>query len=127
MTFRASVAAFVLLLSTATTLTWGDSVDAACVIYPAGSDYDATALFRCKAPGDSEFGSCPGGIVRMGGNQASIVVQNQAGEQFTINFMADCINAINREVKLRLEDDLRTLEFENGEVWEEPLAAIEGD
>jgi hypothetical protein len=89
-------------------------------------DYDATALFRCKATGDTQFGNCPGGILRMEDNQASIVVQNQAGEQFTINFMTDYVNATNREVKARLEGDLWTLEFENGEVWEVPLAAIEG-
>lgn len=90
------------------------------------ADYDATALFRCKAPGDADFGSCPGGILRMEDNQASIVVQNQAGEQFTINFMADYVNATNRELDARQEGDTWTLEFENGEVWEVPLAAIEG-
>ena len=89
-------------------------------------DYDATALFRCKAPGDSEFGSCPGGILRMEDKQASISVQNQAGEQFTINFMSGYVNASNRELKATLEDDTWTLEFANGEVWEIPLAAIEG-
>ena len=90
------------------------------------ADYDATALFRCKAAGDSEFGNCPGGILRMEDNQASIVVQNQLGEQFTINFMTDYVNATNRELEARLESDTWILEFANGEVWEVPLAAIEG-
>ncbi len=89
-------------------------------------EYDATALFRCKAAGDAEFGSCPGGILRMEDNQASIVVQNQAGEQFTINFMTDYVNAANREVEARLENDTWILEFDNGELWEVPRAAIEG-
>jgi len=89
-------------------------------------EYDATALFRCKAPGDSGFASCPGGILRMENSQASIVVQNQAGEQFTINFMTDYINATNREVEATLDGDTWTLVFANGEVWEIPLAAIEG-
>ena len=89
-------------------------------------DYDATALFRCKAQGDSDFGSCPGGILRMENQQASISVQNQAGEQFTINFMTGYVNATNRELKATLEGDTWTLEFANGEVWEIPLAAIEG-
>jgi hypothetical protein len=62
----------------------------------------------------------------MDGGQASIVVQNQAGEQFTINFMTDYVNATNREVNAQLEGDTWTLEFANGEVWEVPLAAIEG-
>jgi hypothetical protein len=89
-------------------------------------EYDATALFRCKAAGDSEFGRCPGGVLRMEGNQASIVVQNQLGEQFTINFMTDYVNATNREVEARLDGDTWILDFANGEVWEVPLAAIEG-
>ncbi len=90
------------------------------------ADYDATALFRCKASGDAEFGSCPGGILRMENRQASIVVQNQLGEQFTINFMTDYVNATNRELEARLEGDTWILDFSNGEVWEIPLAAIEG-
>jgi hypothetical protein len=89
-------------------------------------EYNATALFRCKAAGDSGFGNCPGGILRMEDNQASIVVQNQLGEQFTINFMKDYVNATNREVEARLEGDTWILDFANGEVWEVPLAAIEG-
>jgi hypothetical protein len=62
----------------------------------------------------------------MENNQASIVVQNQAGEQFTINFMTDYVNATNREVEAHLEDDTWILEFANGELWEVPRAAIEG-
>lgn len=89
-------------------------------------EYDATALFRCKTAGDAQFGSCPGGILRMENQQASIVVQNQLGEQFTINFMNDYVNATNREVEARLEGDTWILDFANGEVWEVPLAAIEG-
>ncbi len=88
--------------------------------------YDATTRLRCRAAGDSEFGSCPAGILRMEDRQASIVVQNQLGEQFTINFMTDYVNATNREVSARLEGDTWILDFANGEVWEVPLAAIEG-
>lgn len=90
------------------------------------AEYDATAMFRCKAASDSEYGSCPGGILRMEDSQASIVVQNQLGEQFTINFMTDYVNATNRELEARLEGDTWILHFANGEVWEVPLAAIEG-
>jgi hypothetical protein len=90
------------------------------------ADYDATTLLRCKAAGDSEFGTCPGGILRMEDGQASIVVQNQLGEQFTINFMKEYVNATNREVEARREGDTWLLNFANGEVWEVPLAAIEG-
>lgn len=89
-------------------------------------DYDATTRLRCRASGDSEFGSCPAGILRMEDRQASIVVQNQLGEQFTINFMTGYVNATNREVEAKLDGDTWILHFENGEVWEVPLAAIEG-
>ena len=104
-----------------------EPVDESNPTWPFTTDeYDATALFRCKAAGDDEFGSCPGGILRMENNQASIVVQNQLGEQFSINFMTDYVNATNRELEAKLEDDTWILVFANGEVWEVPLAAIEG-
>lgn len=89
-------------------------------------DYDATTRLRCLAAGDTEFGSCPAGILRMEGGEASIVVQNQLGEQFTINFMQDYVNATGREVKAQLKGDIWILNFANGEVWEVPLAAVEG-
>ncbi|EED36845.1 conserved hypothetical protein [Luminiphilus syltensis NOR5-1B] len=89
-------------------------------------DYDATALFRCKVAGEADYGSCPGGILRMAGGEASIVVLSPAGDRFTINFMADYVNATNREVSARLEGDIWMLEFDNGDRWEIPLAAIEG-
>lgn len=89
-------------------------------------DYDATTRLRCRAAGDEAFGSCPAGILRMEHRQASIVVQNQAGEQFTINFMSDYVNAANREVKASLEGDTWTVTVDNGEVYEVPIAAIEG-
>lgn len=89
-------------------------------------DYDATTLLRCRAAGDAEFGQCPAGILRMENRQASIVVQNQAGEQFTINFMTDYVNATNREADARLEGDTWIVTINGGEVYEVPLAAIEG-
>ena len=90
------------------------------------ADYNATALLRCRAPGDEAFADCPAGILRMEEGQASIVVRNPRGEQFTINFMSDYVNATNREVEARLEGDTWILNFANGEVWEVPRAAVEG-
>jgi hypothetical protein len=90
------------------------------------ADYDATTLLSCRAPGESEFGLCPAGILRMEKSQASIVVQNQSGEQFTINFMTDSVNATNREIEAVLEDDTWTVTVANGEVYQVPRAAIEG-
>ena len=90
------------------------------------ADYDATTRLRCRAAGDTEFGSCPAGILRMEDSQASIVVQNQQGDQFTINFMTGYVNATNREVEAILEGDTWTVTVADGEVYEVPLAAIEG-
>jgi len=89
-------------------------------------DYDATTRLRCKAAADAEYGSCPAGILRMENRQASIVVQSQSGEQFTINFMTDYVNATAGEVEANLDGDIWTVRRDNGEVYEVPLAAIEG-
>ena len=89
-------------------------------------DYDATTLLRCKAAAGTEFGSCPAGILRMENRQASIVIQSQLGERFTVNFMTDYVNATNHEVDANLEDDTWTVTLDNGEIYEVPLAAIEG-
>ena len=89
-------------------------------------EYDATTLLPCRAAGAAEFENCPGGVLRMEDAQGSVTVQNQLGEQFTINFMTDYVNATNREVDARLEGDSWILLFDNGEVWKVPLALIEG-
>jgi hypothetical protein len=89
-------------------------------------DYDATTRLRCKAAGDSEYGSCPAGILRMEDRQASIVIQSQLGERFTVNFMTDYINATVGEVKAHRQGDTWIVTRDNGEVYEVPLAAIEG-
>jgi hypothetical protein len=92
----------------------------------AGGDYDATALLRCKATGDTEYGKCPAGILRMEDRQASIVIQSQLGQQFTVNFMTGYVNATVGEVEARLEGDTWIVTRDNGEVYEVPLAPIEG-
>lgn len=90
------------------------------------ADYDATTLLRCRAVDETESGNCPAGILRMDGGQASIVVQSQDGEQFTINFMSDYINATNRSAEARLEGDTWIVVIDESDVYEVPLAAIEG-
>lgn len=92
----------------------------------SGGDCDATALLRCKAATDSEHGNCAAGILRMESRQASIVIQSQLGEQLTINFMTDYVNAANHQVDAKLEGDIWIVTLDNGEVYEVPLAAIEG-
>jgi hypothetical protein len=89
-------------------------------------DYDATTLLRCKAAGDAEFARCPAGILRMENRQASIVIQRQIGQQFTVNFMSDYVNSTVGQVDARLDGDVWTVTRDNGEVYEVPLAAIEG-
>lgn len=103
-----------------------DNATAPFVTKYAGGEYDATTLLRCKAAGDREYGNCPAGILRMENRQASIVVQSQLGKQFTLNFMTDYVNATVGEVKAELNGDLWTVTRDNGEVYEVPLAAIEG-
>ena len=90
------------------------------------ADYDATTLLRCRAAGESEFATCPAGILRMDNGQASIVVMSPAGEQFTINFLGDIVNATNRKADANLEGDLWTVTINDGDMYEVPLAAIEG-
>ncbi len=90
------------------------------------SDYDATALLRCRDAADAEFGSCPAGALRMEDGQASVVIQNQRGEQFTINFMKDYVNATNRKAEARLDGDTWTVTIDGAEVYQVPLAFIEG-
>lgn len=90
------------------------------------ADYNATTLLRCRAAGSADFGECPAGVLRMDNKQASVVVQSPKGEQFTINFMTGYVNATNGEVKAELKGDTWTVTAENGEVYEVPLAAIEG-
>lgn len=90
------------------------------------AEYDATTRLRCRGVGDAEFDSCPAGILRMEDAQASIVILNQDGQQFTINFMSDYINATNREVEAVLDGDTWILTIDDTEIYEVPLAAIDG-
>ena len=89
-------------------------------------DYDATTILRCRSTAETAFGNCPAGILRMEDRQASIVVQSPKGEQFTINFLTDYVNATNREVEARLDGDIWTITVNGEEIYEVPLAAIEG-
>ena len=90
------------------------------------ADYDATTLLRCRAVAETGSATCPAGILRMEGGQASIVVQGMAGEQFTINFMSDYVNATNRKAEARLEGDIWIVVIDDKDIYEVPLAAIEG-
>ena len=89
-------------------------------------DYDATALLRCRGVDEPDFGICPAGVLRMEDGQGSVVVLSPKGEQFTINFMKDYVNATNREAQATLEGDIWTVTINGVEIYEVPLAMIEG-
>ena len=89
-------------------------------------DYDATTLLSCGLVGSPESSTCPAGILRMGGRQASIVITSPSGEEFTINIMSDDVNATNREVTWRFENDTWFIDVNGKETYEVPLAAVEG-
>jgi hypothetical protein len=89
-------------------------------------DYDATTLLRCRGVDDADFGSCPAGVLRMEQGQASVVVLSPRGEQFTINFMKDYINASNREAQGSLDGDIWTVTIDGAEIYQVPLSVIEG-
>jgi hypothetical protein len=103
-----------------------DNVTAPFATKYAGGEYDATTLLRCKAKGAATFGQCPAGILRMDNGQASIVIQSPRGQQFTVNFMTDYVNATVGEVDAKLDGDMWTVTRDNGEVYQVPLSAIEG-
>ena len=90
------------------------------------ADYDATTRLRCGMTDSVDMGSCPAGILRMEDRQASIVITSPAGEQFTINFMTDYVNATSGEVEARMEGDTWIVIINGKERYEVPLAAIEG-
>ncbi len=90
------------------------------------ADYDATTLLRCRAVGDTESATCPAGILRLDRGQASIVVLSRAGEQFTINFMTDYVNATNRKAEAHPEGDTWIVVIDDKDVYEVPRAAIDG-
>ncbi|MDA8752535.1 hypothetical protein N9M39_00060 [Halieaceae bacterium] len=89
------------------------------------ADFDATTLLPCRADAAAEMGTCPAGILRMEGG-ASIVVMSPAGEEFTINFARDYVNATNREVEAEFRDDWWHLIVNGREEYRVPRAAIEG-
>jgi hypothetical protein len=123
-----------------------DSAEARCEVYAKGSDKMQTMVpctfsqrqgcitiaredgvtYSLSPAGDAAFGTCPAGILRMDSAQASIVIQSRSGAQFTVNFMTDYVNAAVGEVTAALNGDLWTVTRDNGEVYQVPLAAING-
>jgi hypothetical protein len=94
---RLSVAAAVAALWTTQSL--ADWTATRCDIYPNGSDH-TDQMIPC------------------------VLAQRQGA--VTINFMTDHVNATNHQVGARLAGDTWIVTLDNGDVYEVPLAAIEG-
>ncbi len=90
------------------------------------ADYDATTLLRCGPVDTETLGTCPAGILRMDGGQASIVITGPTGTEFTINFMTDYVNSAAGEIDASLDGDTWKVFLNGKERYEVPLAAIEG-
>jgi len=54
------------------------------------------------------------------------VIESPGGDQFTINFMRDYVNATNRKADARLEGDTWIVVIDDTDIYEVPRAAIEG-
>ena len=89
----------------------------------ATEGYDATTLLCCKAKGDSAFGNCPVGILRMEDRQASVVIRSQLGKQFTINFLPRLL------VLIMINPAFAKIGFELGQlvIVEPEVAVLVGD
>jgi hypothetical protein len=90
------------------------------------SDFDATTLLRCRKLGETEWGTCPAGVLRMDDGQASVVITGPAGDEFTINFMRDYVNATNRSVEADRAGDPWTVVIDGEVEYQVPRSAIEG-
>lgn len=90
------------------------------------SNFDATTLLRCRFLGDEDWGTCPAGILRMEDGQGSVVITGPAGDEFTINFMRDYVNAANRSLEVDRDGDPWTVVVDGKVEYQVPRAAIEG-
>ncbi len=90
------------------------------------SDFDATTLLRCRTLGEADWDTCPAGILRMEDGQGSVVITGPAGDEFTINFMRDYVNAANRTLEVDRSADPWTVVVDGKTEYQVPRAAIEG-
>lgn len=96
-------------------------------------DYDATALLRCKAAADADFGQCPAGVIRMEDQQASVTVLDPSGQVFTMNFMKDMatgehyVNATDRQVVEAVEGETWLVTTDDNRTYEVPLVFLAAD
>lgn len=97
------------------------------------ADYDATAILPCRRLPDGPRQSCPAGVLRMEGGQASVVVRDPEGAEFTINILNDTatgqsyVNATNRQADAVLADDVWQVTINGTQLYELPLVLVTGD
>ncbi len=89
-------------------------------------DFDATAWTPCRDIDEAEFSQCPSGVLRMGGGEGSVVIEDPPGETFTINFMNSGVTATNREADARADGDVWTVIIDGQRVYRVHRALIEG-
>lgn len=90
------------------------------------SDYDATTLLRCRSVNEAAWNTCPAGVLRMEDGQASVVITDPSGREFTINFMRDYVNAANRSLVVDRDNDPWTVVVDGQFEYQVPRAAVEG-
>jgi hypothetical protein len=89
-------------------------------------DFDATTWTPCREVGAAEFGRCPSGVLRMGGGEGSVVIEDPPGTTFTINFLKDTVNATNREVEASFDGEVWTVIVDGAHEYQIMRALIEG-
>ncbi len=89
-------------------------------------DFDATAWTPCRDIDEAEFSQCPSGVLRMGGGEGSVVIEDPPGEIFTINFMNSGVTATNREAEASADGDVWTVIIDGQRVYRVHRALIEG-
>ena len=90
------------------------------------ADFDATTLLRCRSVGAAAWDTCPAGVLRMEDGQGSVVITGPAGDEFTINFMNDYVNAANRTLEVDRGRDPWRVVVDGLTEYQVPSALVEG-
>ena len=88
-------------------------------------DHDAVTRLRCGIRGRVETW-CAAGISRSGPSNARIEIDGLRGERLVLYFEGEAVQADDRGVVAELNGDIWQLVVEKGNVFEVPLAAIDG-
>jgi len=96
--------------------------------YEPASDlaFDAATWTPCRRVTDADFGQCPSGVLRMDSGEASVVIEDPAGQLVTINFLRHEVNSSKGSVKATLDGDTWTVVVGDTNVYAVDRALIEG-